>query len=147
MVTSEQRGDTLGVDGLGQRRASSVAVMSAIDALRLVARSRAMVAVGPLAALIGAGLAAGIMWYEAVANGVDYTVQSWVLIGPIWALVALSWLLMHRWPLPVAVPFGVVTGFAAVYFNDVYGQFPAGGLLMLGAVVVLAHWPQEHARQ
>lgn len=95
-------------------------------------------ALGLFCALIGAGLASGIMAYGAIANGEDYTVQSWVLIAPVWFGLAALWWLTTRWPFVGAIPMGALAFYAGGYFSDVYGQFPAGLLLFLGAVLLVA---------
>ncbi len=94
-------------------------------------------AAGLLAALAGAGLGFGIMAYEAIANGVDYTTQSWLLIAPVWGALAALWLLVRRWPVVAALPFGTLALFAAYYFSDVYGQYPAGLVVLLALPLVL----------
>ena len=77
------------------------------------------------------------MAYEAIVNDVDYTTISWVLIGPIWGLLAGLWLLARRWPMAAAVPAGWLAIIAGLYFSDVYGQFPATLLFLFAAAVVL----------
>ncbi len=90
-----------------------------------------------LAALAGAGLGFGIMAYEAIVNGVDYTTQSWALIAPVWGALAALWLLVRRRPVVAALPFGALALFAAYYFSDVYGQYPAGLAVVLALPLVL----------
>ena len=89
-------------------------------------------------ALAGAGLATGIMAFEALANDMDYTTKSWVLIPPIWLGLAAAWWLTARWPFIGAIQLGALAFYAGGYFSDVYGQFPAGLLLLLGSMAVLA---------
>ena len=105
--------------------------------VRRAALSRTALAVGLLAALAGAGLGFGIMAYEAIVNGVDYTAQSWLLIAPVWGALAALWLLVRRWPIVAALPFGALALYAAYYFSDVYGQYPAGLVVLLALPLVL----------
>ena len=77
------------------------------------------------------------MGYEAIVNGVDYTAQSWLLIAPVWGVLATLWLLVRRWPVAAALPFGAFALFAAYYFSDVYGQYPAGLVVVLALPLVL----------
>jgi len=105
---------------------------------RRLARSRAFLLLGLLCVLTGAGLATGIMAYGAIANQTDYTTQSWVLIAPVWLGLAALWLLTARWPFVGGIPLGLLAFYAGGFFSDVYGQFPAGLLLFLGAAAVIA---------
>ena len=105
--------------------------------VRRAALGRIALVVGLLAALAGAGLGFGIMAYEAIVNGVDYTAQSWLLIAPVWGALAALWLLARRWPIVAALPFGALALFAAYYFSDVYGQYPAGLVVVLALPLVL----------
>ncbi len=105
--------------------------------VRRAAHSRMALAAGLLAALAGAGLGFGIMAYEAIVNEVDYTTQSWALIAPVWGALAALWLLVRRWPVVAALPFGALALFAAYYFSDVYGQYPAGIVVVLALPLVL----------
>lgn len=105
---------------------------------RLIVQSRVCFMLGMLCALAGAGLATGIMTYGAIANGEDYTTQSWVLIPPVWLGLAAFWWLTARWPFVGGIPLGALAFYAGGFFSDVYGQFPAGLLLLLGAAVILA---------
>ena len=105
--------------------------------IRWFVQSRMSFTLGLLCALVGAGLATGIMAFEALANDMDYTTQSWVLIPPIWLGLAALWWLTARWPFIGAIPLGALAFYAGGYFSDVYGQFPAGLLLLLGAASVL----------
>ncbi len=93
---------------------------------------------GLFCALAGAGLATGIMVFGALANDMDYTTQSWVLTPPVWFGLAGLWWLTARWPFVGAIPLGALAFYAGGFFSDVYGQFPAGLLLLLGAASVLA---------
>ena len=95
-----------------------------------------MLAVGLIAALAGAGLAAGIMVHGALVDGITYTTVSWALIAPLWGLQALLWLLVRRCLVAAAVPLGGLAVFAGMYYGDVYGQFPAGALFLLATAVV-----------
>ena len=108
-----------------------------LAALRQLVLGRSMLVVGLIAALAGAGLAAGIMVYGALVDGSTYTMVSWALIAPLWSLQALLWLLVRRWLLAAAVPLGGLAVFAGMYYSDVYGQFPAGLLFLLATAVVL----------
>ena len=114
-----------------QRRQLTPAVV------RRAALTRMALAAGLLAALAGAGLGFGIMAYEAIVNGVDYTAQSWLLIAPVWGALAALWLLVRRWPVVAALPFGALALFTAYYFSDVYGQYPAGLIVLLALPIVL----------
>ncbi len=105
---------------------------------RLFVQNHAFFILGLCCALVGAGLATGIMAYGAIANGEEYTVQSWVLIPPVWLGLAALWWLTVRWPLVGAIPMGALAFYAGGYFSDVYGQFPAGLLLLLGAAIIVA---------
>ena len=105
---------------------------------RWFVQSRMAFILGLFCALAGAGLATGIMVFGALANGEDYTVQSWVLIPPVWFGLAALWWLTARWPFVGAIPLGLLAFYAGGYFSDVYGQFPAGLLLLLGSMAVLA---------
>ncbi len=105
--------------------------------IRRAALSRMAIAAGLLATLAGAGLGFGIMAFEAIVNGVDYTTQSWALIAPVWGALAALWLLVRRWPVTAALPFGALALFAAYYFSDVYGQYPAGLVVLLALPLVL----------
>ncbi len=109
-----------------------------LTASRWFVRSPLCRALGLLSAMTGAGLAFGIMAYGAFANGEDYTLQSWVLIPPVWLGLAALWWLTTRWPFIGAIPMGALAFYAGGYFSDVYGQFPAGLLLLLGALVLVA---------
>ena len=111
--------------------------------VRRAALSRMALAAGLVAALAGAGLGFGIMAYEAIVNGVDYTTQSWALIAPVWGALAALWLLVRRRPVVAALPFGALALFAAYYFSDVYGQYPAGLVVLLALPLVLLP-PGEH---
>ncbi len=104
--------------------------------LRRIVLSRPMLAVGLVAALTGAALASGIMAYGAIADGTKYTTLSWALIAPVWGLLALLWLLVRRWPLAAAASMGWLAIFAGIYYGDVYGQFPAALLFLLGTAIV-----------
>ena len=104
--------------------------------LRELVLGAAGLALGLFAAAMGAGLATGIMAYEALVNEFDYTTISWALIGPIWWLLGALWLLAQRWPMAAAVPLGWLAILSGLYFNDVYGQYPAGLLFLLAAAVV-----------
>lgn len=101
-------------------------------------RSRTSLILGLLCALIGAGLATGIMAYEAIAHGTDYTAQSWIVIAPVWLGLAALWMLTSRWPLIGGLPLGLLAFYAGGYFSDVHGQYPAGLLLFLGSAAVIA---------
>ena len=105
---------------------------------RWFVQSRMGFMLGLFCSLAGAGLATGIMAFEALANDMDYTTQSWVLIPPIWLGLAALWWLTARWPFIGAIPLGALAFYAGGFFSDVYGQFPAGVLLLLGAASVLA---------
>ena len=105
---------------------------------RWFVQSRMAFMLGLLCAFVGAGLATGIMAFEGLANDMDYTTQSWVLIPPIWLGLAVLWWLTTRWPFVGAIPLGALAFYAGGYFSDVYGQFPAGLLLLLGSMAVLA---------
>ncbi len=105
---------------------------------RWFVQSRLAFMLGLFFALAGAGLATGIMAFEALANDMDYTTKSWVLIPPIWLGLAAAWWLTARWPFIGAIPLGALAFYAGGYFSDVYGQFPAGLLLLLGSMAVLA---------
>ncbi len=105
--------------------------------IRRAALSRMALAAGLLATLAGAGLGFGIMAYEAIVNGVDYTTQSWLLIAPVWGALAALWLLVRRWPVIAALPFGALALFAAYYFSDVYGHYAAGLVVVLALPLVL----------
>ena len=93
---------------------------------------------GLFCALSGAGLATGIMAFEAIANDMDYTMRSWVLIAPVWLGLAALWMLTARWPFIGGLPLGLLAFYAGGFFSDVYGQFPAGVLLFLGSAAVIA---------
>jgi len=82
------------------------------------------------AALTGAALAAGIMWYMMVFDGFDYTRGSWYAIPALWGSVLLAlWLAMQQQLVGgVALLFSAYV--ASTYFADVYGYVP-------GAVVVI----------
>ena len=97
---------------------------------------RAGLALGLALAALGAALATGIMAYEAIVNDIDYTLISWVLIGPIRGLLAGFWILVQRWPMAAAVLTGWLAIIAGLYFSDVYGQYPAALLFVLATVVV-----------
>ncbi len=109
-----------------------------LDFNRRFVQSRTSLVLGLLCALTGAGLATGIMAYEAIAHGTDYSLQSWILIAPVWLGVAALWLLTTRWPFIGAIPLGVLTLYAGAFFSDVYGQYPAGVLLFLGSAAAIA---------
>lgn len=109
-----------------------------LSAGRWFVQSPMCLALGVISALAGAGLAFGIMAYGAMANGEDYTAQSWVLIAPVWLGLAALWWLTTRWPFIGAIPMGALAFYAGGFFSDVYGQFAAGLLLLLGAVVLVA---------
>ncbi len=93
---------------------------------------------GLLCALSGAGLATGIMAYEAIANSMDYTTNSWVVIAPVWLGLAALWTVTFRWPFIGALPLGLLAFYAGGFFSDVYGQYPAGVLLLLGSATAIA---------
>ena len=113
--------------------------MSQLLALnRWFVRSRAILLLGLLCARTGGGLATGIMAYEAIANEMDYTTQSWVVIAPVWLGLGALWLVTIRWPFVGGIPLGLLAFYAGGFFADVYGQFPAGLLLFLGAAAVIA---------
>ena len=116
-----------------------------LAALRQFVMSPAMLALGLVVALVGAGLPTGIMAYGALANGESYTVESWVLIAPAWGLPGLLWLLVRRWPLAAAVPMGWLAIPAGIYYSDVYAQYPAAILFLLAAAVVLLPASTESA--
>ncbi len=105
---------------------------------RLLVRNHAFVMLGLFCALAGAGLATGIMAYGAIVDGEEYTTQSWVLIPPVWLGLAALWWVTVRWPFVGGLPLGALAFYAGGFFSDVYGQFPAGLLLLLGAAVILA---------
>ena len=105
---------------------------------RSFTRSRANLALGVFLTFVGAGLATGIMAYDALANDMDFTARSWILIAPLWFGLAAAWVLTTRWPLLGGIPFGALAFYTGGYFSDVYGQFPAGALLLLGAAVIVA---------
>ncbi len=85
---------------------------------------RATIAVA-LAALAGASLAAGVMWYRMTIDGFDYTMESWVMIVPIWmAPLLAAWSAQHR-PLVGALLLMASSLVAAWYFSDVFGFAPA----------------------
>ena len=95
-----------------------------------------MLALGLAAALTGVGLAFGIMAYGALVDGETYTTISWALIAPVWGFLGLLWLLVRRWPVAAAASMGGLAIFAAAYYGDVYGQFPAAVLFLLATAVV-----------
>lgn len=99
---------------------------------------RAASALGLLCALTGAGLATGIMAYDAIANDMEFTAQSWILIAPIWVGLAALWMLTLRWPFVGGLPLGLLAFYAGGYFSDVHGQYPAGLLLFLASAAVIA---------
>lgn len=101
-------------------------------------QSRPVFLLGLLCALTGAGLATGIMVFEVIANDMDYTTKSWVLIPPVWLGLAALWMLTVRWPFLGALPLGALAFYAGGFFSDVYGQYPAGLLLFLGAAAAIA---------
>ncbi len=105
---------------------------------RSFAQSRVCLGLGLFLAMAGAGFATGIMAYEALANDTSFTAESWILIAPLWFGLAAAWVLTTRWPLVGGIPFGALAFYTGGYFSDVYGQYPAGALLLLGAVVVVA---------
>ena len=104
--------------------------------LRRLALSWPAIALGLFAAFAGGGLATGIMAHEAIVDDFDYTTISWALIGPIWAPIALLWLLVRRWPMATAIPMGWLAIAASVYYSDVYGYIPGAILFLLAAAVV-----------
>ena len=93
---------------------------------------------GLLCALTGAGLATGIMAYDAIANDMEFTAQSWILIAPIWLGLAALWMATLRWPFVGGLPLGLLAFYAGGYFSDVHGQYPAGLLLFLASAAVIA---------
>ncbi len=101
-------------------------------------QSRTSFILGLLCVLTGAGLATGIMAYEAIANDMDYTTKSWVVIAPVWLGLAALWMVTTRWPFVGAIPLGLLAFYAGGFFSDVYGQYPAGVLLFLSAAAVIA---------
>ncbi len=106
------------------------------ESLRELILGPAGLALGLFAAAIGAGLATGIMAYEALVNEFDYTTISWALIGPAWGLLGALWILVRRWPMAAALPMGWLAIISGLYFSDVYGQYPAALLFLLAAAVV-----------
>ncbi|TAK56560.1 MAG: hypothetical protein EPO22_13545 [Dehalococcoidia bacterium] len=84
-----------------------------------------------IAALIGAALASGIMWYMMVSEGVDYTRASWYAIPVVWGymLVALWASVEHR--LLGGGALLLAAYLASAFFADVYGYLP-------GAVAAVA---------
>ena len=101
-------------------------------------QSRTSFILGLLCALIGAGLATGIMAYDAIANDMEFTAQSWILIAPIWLGLAALWMATLRWPFVGGLPLGLLAFYAGGYFSDVHGQYPAGLLLFLASAAVIA---------
>lgn len=110
----------------------------ALEVNRRFVQSRTSLILGLFCALSGAGLATGIMAFEAIANDMDYTMRSWVLIAPVWLGLAALWMLTARWPFIGGLPLGLLAFYAGGFFSDVYGQFPAGVLLFLGSAAVIA---------
>ncbi len=106
------------------------------ESLRRLVLGPAGLALGLALTTLGASLATGIMAYEAIVNDIDYTTISWVLIGPIWGLLAVLWTLVRRWPMAAAVLTGWLAIMAGLYFSDVYGQYPAALLFVLATAVV-----------
>lgn len=106
------------------------------ESLRQVVLGPAGLALGLAATALGAALPTGIMAYQAIMNEVDYTTISWVLIGPIWGLLAGFWILVRRWPMAAALPTGWLAIIAGLYFSDVYAQYPAALLFLLATAVV-----------
>ncbi|MCI0777588.1 MAG: hypothetical protein J4N95_05365 [Chloroflexi bacterium] len=101
-------------------------------------QSRTSFMLGLLCALTGAGLATGIMAYDAIANDMEFTAQSWILIAPIWLGLAALWMATLRWPFFGGLPLGLLAFYAGGYFSDVHGQYPAGLLLFLASAAVIA---------
>ncbi len=110
----------------------------ALEVNRRFVQSRTSFVLGLVCALTGAGLATGIMAYDAIANDMEFTAQSWILIAPVWLGLAALWMLTTRWPYVGGIPLGMLAFYAGGFFSDVYGQFPAGLLLFLGAAAVIA---------
>ncbi len=110
--------------------------MVSVGNLRQLVMGPAMLVLGLLAVLAGAGLPTGIMAYGAVANGESYTAISWALIAPLWGLLGLLWLLVRRWPMAAAVPMGWLAIAAGIYYSDVFAQYPAALLFLLATAVV-----------
>ena len=118
-----------------------------LTANRSFTQSRLCLALGVILTFVGASLATGIMAYDAFVNDMDFTAQSWILIAPLWFGLAAAWMLTTRWPLLGGIPFGALAFYTGGYFSDVYGQFPAGALLLLGAAVIVAAATDSEDRQ
>ncbi len=125
---------------LAWRRPSLRAVSPGGSAARHVVKWAAgspVALVGFVSALVGAGLATSIMAHGAIAEGQDYTVLSWALIWPLWSALWLLAALVRLLRLVAAIPLAWLASFAAFYYSDVYGQFPAAAFFLLAGVVVL----------
>ncbi len=109
-----------------------------LDFNRRFIQSRTAFILGLFCALTGASLATGIMAYDAIANDMEFTAKSWILIAPVWLGLAALWMLTVRWPFIGVIPLGLLAFYAGGFFSDVYGQFPAGLLLFLGSAAVIA---------
>jgi hypothetical protein len=82
------------------------------------------------AALAGAALASGLMWYRMTFDDFDYALESWLLIPPAWtAPVLAAWMAQHR-PLWGALLLMASSIAASWYFSDVFGFAP--GALTFG---------------
>ena len=94
-----------------------------------------MLIVVAVAAIGGAAMAAGIMWYMMAVDGFDYTRESWYAIPLLWGYVLLTLLLaaMQRFIGGIAMLYGAYL--ASTYFADVYGYVP--GAVIAGAAVLL----------
>lgn len=103
--------------------------MAVVVAGACIMSRTATIAIG-LAAFIGAGLAAGIMWYRMTVEGFGYTFQSWILIAPLWAAPVLAAWIAMRWPLSGGLLLVATSLAASWYFSDVFGFAP--GALIFG---------------
>jgi len=90
-----------------------------------------------LAAVAGAMLASGVMWYRMTVDGFDYTRESWLLITLVWAAPPVGAWAARRWPLMGALLLIASSIVASWYFSDVFGFAPGAIALAVGLETAL----------
>ncbi|MCH8849600.1 MAG: hypothetical protein IIC89_02095 [Chloroflexi bacterium] len=110
--------------------------MHRLIAVKRLVLGPAGLALGLLAALIGAALPTGFMAYGAIVDDIQYTAISWALIAPAWGLLGALWLAARRWPLAAGLAMAPIAIFAGIYYSDVYAEYPAALLYLLAMAAI-----------
>ena len=91
---------------------------------------------GLAAAMAGAILAAGLMFYRMLADDITYTAESWIAIPTLWIGVAVLWSACFKWSYWALAPTIGLAIFAGTYFRDVFGHYALAIFLVFALIKV-----------